>query len=91
MKPIRSGKIEVLKNNRSYFSRGRAIIFLWVKFRMAIISNATFKIIINSSYVLIITTPFVRPPKRMESILPSCPGKYIKFSLCPPRLLAQGA
>lgn len=48
---------------------------------MAIITFTTVNIIINSSYVLIITTPFVRPPKRMESPHSSCPGKDIKLMI----------
>lgn len=39
-------------------------------------------IIINSSYVLIITTPFVRPPKRVGAHPPSCLVKHIIFSMC---------
>ncbi len=53
--------------------------FLFFIFRIEMIKPAKAMIIINSSYVLIITTPSVRPPEQMEAAPPSCLGKYTIF------------
>ncbi len=50
----------ILRNSRSYFTRGRGGYFLCVRFRMAMISIATVSNTIISSYVLIRQHPFCK-------------------------------
>ena len=69
--PIRSGKIynsvtKVVAN----LEQRQGGYFLFFIFRMDMINPAVAMITINSSYVLIITTPSVRPPERVEAALP---------------------
>ena len=69
----------VTKSSR-YLDQRQGGYFLFFILRMATIKFAVAMTIINSSYVLIITTPFVRPPKQVEAALPSCLGKYTLLS-----------
>lgn len=71
MQPICSGQI-------SYYYTGSRLIFtrewdgylLFFIFRMEMIKPAIAIMIINSSYVLIITAPFARPPKQVGAAPP---------------------
>ena len=56
------------------FYQERDGYFLFFMFRIDTIKLATAMIIINSSYVLIITTPFVRPPKQVGAAPSQLPG-----------------
>lgn len=56
IKPIRTG--EVLTNSRPLLVRCQDGYFLWVYVRRATMNSPVFMMIINSSYVLISTTPF---------------------------------
>ena len=67
--PLREDKKSVTKSSR-YLDQRQGGYFLFFIFRMAMIKFAVAIITINSSYVLIITTPFVRPPKQVEAALP---------------------
>ena len=69
----------VTKSSR-YLDQRQGGYFLFFILRMATIKFAVAMMIINSSYVLIITTPFVSPPKQVEAALPSCLGKYTLLS-----------
>ena len=80
LQPIRSGKIyNLVTKVVANLDQRQGGYFLFFIFRMDTIKLATAMIIINSSYVLIITTPSVRPPDRVEARPPSCLGKYIIF------------
>lgn len=84
LQPIRSGKIyNLVTKVVANLDQRQGGYFLFFIFRMDTIKPATAIIIINSSYVLIITTPSVRPPDRVEARPPSCLGKYIIFLLAP--------
>lgn len=66
MQSICSGQISYYcTGSRLIFTREWDGYFLFFIFRMEMIKPAIAIMIINSSYVLIITTPFVRPPKQV--------------------------
>lgn len=71
MQPICSGQISYYyTGSRLIFTREWDGYFLFFIFRMEMIKPAIAIMIINSSYVLIITTPFVRPPKQVGAAPP---------------------
>ena len=56
--------------------------YLFFKFRIATIKRPIVSITINSSYVLMSTTPFRRTRNEMAARPPDCPGKHIILSWC---------
>lgn len=71
MQPICSGQISYYyTSSRLIFTREWDGYFLFFMFRMEMIKPAIAIMIINSSYVLIITTPFVKSPKQVGAALP---------------------
>lgn len=72
MQSICSGQISYYcTGSRLIFTREWDGYFLFFIFRMEMIKPAIAIMIINSSYVLIITTPFVRPPKQVGAAPPA--------------------
>ena len=78
VKSSRSGDITYL-SRAAYLTRTERL-YLFFRFRIATISSATVKITMNSSYVLISTTPFRKTRNGMAARPSSCPGKHIMLS-----------
>jgi len=80
VKSSRSGDITYL-SRAAYLTRTERL-YLFFRFRIATISSATVKITMNSSYVLISTTPFRKTRNGVHSRPIGCLGKHIILSMC---------
>ena len=80
VKSSRSGDITYL-SRAAYLTRTERL-YLFFRFRIATISSATVKITMNSSYVLISTTPFRKTRNGVHSRPIGCLGKHIILSKC---------
>ena len=79
VKSSRSGDIAYL-SRAAYLTRTERL-YLFFRFRIATISSATVKITMNSSYVLISTTPFRKTRNGVHSRPIGCLGKHIILSM----------